>query len=126
VEDVARATVLLLESGITGERFIATAENLSFRNLFTMMAKAFNKRAPYKEATPFLAAVAWRLEKLKSLFTGRAPLLTRETAGLANTKTCFDNSKILHAFNGFSFTPLEISVRDACTRYFSMPAEYRK
>jgi nucleoside-diphosphate-sugar epimerase len=117
VKDVARAAVLLMETDISNERFIVNGDNWSFKKLFDCMADAFGKKRPSKEATPFLSAIAWRTEKLKSLFNGKAPLLTRETARIALTSTYFNNSKILSALPGFAFTSLKDCVGEACAKY---------
>jgi len=61
--------------------------------------------------------LAWRLEKFKTVFTGKKSLLTRESARLAQTKTYFDNSKVLKALPGFSFTALDQTIQDACKKY---------
>jgi dihydroflavonol-4-reductase len=117
VEDVARAALLLMQSGISNERFIVNGDNWSFRKLFNTMAFAFNKKPPHREATPLLAAIAWRVEKVKSLFTDRPSLLTKESARIAASTTFFDNSKILNALPGFGFTPLEETITMACNQY---------
>lgn len=117
VEDVARTAVMLLESTISNERYIVNGDNWSFRQLFNTIADGFNKKYPSKEATPFLAGIAWRMEKLKSVFTGKPSLLTKESARIAQTKTYFDNSKLLKALPGFSFTPLQESINHACNKY---------
>jgi dihydroflavonol-4-reductase len=117
IEDAARAAVLLMESNIRDERFIVTGDNWSFRKLFNSIADEFGKKHPHKKATPFLAAVAWRLEKIKSIFTGGNPLLTRETARVAHTSSFFKNEKILKALPGFSFTPLQQTISKACKKY---------
>ncbi|MBC7872964.1 MAG: NAD-dependent epimerase/dehydratase family protein [Ferruginibacter sp.] len=117
VEDVARVTVLLMESSINEERFIVNGDTWSFKKLQDTMADAFGKKRPHKKTTPFLMAVAWRLEKLKSLFTGKKPLLTKESARVAQSQTWFENDKILNALPGFSFTPLEKTITKACELY---------
>lgn len=117
VEDVARAIVLLMESDISNERFIINGDNWTFRQLFNAIASAFGKKQPHREATPALAAIAWRIEKVKSLFSGTPPLLTKETARVAQTATYFDNSKIRSALPGFAFTPLDECVKNACNHY---------
>ena len=122
VTDVADAIVALLESDVTGQRFILSGDNWSFRQLFNSIATAFGKKHPHREATPFLGSIAWRLEKIKSLFSGRRPLLTRESARVAQSKTFFDNSKILQQLPGFRFTPLEETIRKACGEYLSNSA----
>jgi dihydroflavonol-4-reductase len=116
VEDVARATVLLMESGTEAERYIVNGDNWSFRQLFDTIAENFNKRKPRRNATPLLGQLAWRLEAVKSWF-GSNPVVTKQSALVAQSRTYFDNSKILKALPGFSFTPLEDSVRKACRRY---------
>jgi len=120
IEDAARAIVLLMESDIREERFIITGENWSFRKLFNAIADEFGKKHPSKKATPFLASIAWRLEKIKNIFSGNHPLLTRETARVAHTSSFFKNDKILKALPGFSFTPLQQSIHKACKEYTEM------
>jgi dihydroflavonol-4-reductase len=117
VTDVAVAAIRLLESGISGERFLLNTANWSFREVFNCIADAFGKKHPGLRATPRLAAIAWRIEKVKSMFTGRPPLLTKETAKLALATSRFDNSKVGNALPGFTFTPLETCIGDACNHY---------
>jgi len=117
VEDIARSSVLLLESDISSERFLVSSDNWSFHRLFNAIADGFSKKHPWREATPFLGGLAWRLEKLKSWFTGRPSVLTRETAKIANSSTRFDNSKILHHLPGFQFTPIQESISRICHSY---------
>jgi dihydroflavonol-4-reductase len=119
VEDVARATVLLMASDIENQRFILNGDNWSFRQLFNTIADGFNKKQPHKEATPFLAEIAWRLEKIKASLTRKSPLLTKESARVAQTRTFFDNSKVLQMLNGFQFSPLEKTIGTACNRYLT-------
>jgi nucleoside-diphosphate-sugar epimerase len=117
IEDVARATVLSMESNISEERFIVNGDNWSFQKLFNAIADCFKKRHPYKEATPFLAGLAWRMERIKSFFKGDKPMLTKENARVAQSKTYFDNNKILKALPQFSFTPLQNTIEKACKKY---------
>jgi dihydroflavonol-4-reductase len=117
VEDVAKATVLLMESNYSGERFIATSDNWSFQQLLNTMADRFGKKRPHKKATPWIGSIAWRVEKVKSLVSGQKPLLTRQSALVAQSKTHFDNSKLLKALPSFSFMPLTQTIDNACERY---------
>lgn len=110
VHDVVRAMLLLMNSDIEDEKYILSADNISFKDLFTMIAQAFNKKPPHKKVTPFLAELVWRLEAVKGKLTGKDPLLTKETAKTAQAKVYFDNSKLLNEFPQFSYTPLNNSV----------------
>jgi len=114
VADVVNAMILLMESNISAERFILSAENLSYREVFTQMAKNFGKKPPHKKVTPLLSAIVWRLEAIKAMFTGKDPLLTKETARTAAAKVQFDNQKLKRFFLNFQYTPVHVSLKRIC------------
>ncbi|WP_028787216.1 SDR family NAD(P)-dependent oxidoreductase [Terrimonas ferruginea] len=117
VQDVARATVAMLQNDITESRFIVNGDNWPFKKLLETIADGFNRRRPHRQTTPLLAAIAWRMEKVKSFFSGHKPLLTKESARVAHSKTRFNNQKILNTLPGFQFTPLERAISEACEQY---------
>ena len=117
VEDVAKAVIHCMESDISEQRFIINGDTWSFKKLQDTIADNFKKKRPGRKTTPFLLAIAWRLEKVKSLLTGKKPLLTKESARVAQSQTFFENDKILKALPGFSFTPLEETIENACKKY---------
>ena len=117
VEDVAEATVRLLDSDINNHRFIISSENISFQDLFNGIADNFRKRKPHREATKLLGSIAWRWEMLKSFFTLKKPLLTRETAKVAHCQTQFDNQALLNTLPLFTFTPLQSVIKNTCEKY---------
>ena len=114
VRDVVDIMIALMQSPITSERFIISAHNASYRQLFDMIADAFKKRRPYKEVTPFLAKLVSSLEAFKSSITGKKPLITRETAATAQAKVVFNNSKLFQFLPGFQYLPLQQTVTDTC------------
>jgi dihydroflavonol-4-reductase len=109
-----------MESDYNEERYIINSENWVFRKLQDAIANEFRKRRPRFGTTKFLMHIAWRLEKIKSLFTKKRPLLTRESARVAYSKTYFENDKILKALPGFSFTPLQESIQKSCEKYLAL------
>lgn len=117
IEDVARAIVLLMASDMSEQRFIINGDNWSFQQLFNTIADGFSKRHPRFRATPFLGSVARRIENIKTIFSGKKPLLTKESARVAHSSTYFSNDKILAALPGFSFTPLQESIQKSCRKY---------
>jgi dihydroflavonol-4-reductase len=114
VQDVANAMIQLMQSDISSEKFIISAENATYQSVLNMIAKAFNKKAPHKKVTPFLAAITWRLEAIKSKFTGLSPLITKETAVTSLAEVKFDNSKLLKFLPAFRYTSLEKTIVDTC------------
>jgi len=117
VEDVAEATVQLLFSHMTQRRYIINAENRSFQQLFNTIADGFHKKYPHREATKTMGEIAWRMERLKEIFTGKKALLTKETAKVAHSKTSFDNAALLKELPNFQFNPLEKVIKTACEKY---------
>ena len=117
IEDVAKVAVILLGNNISEQRFIINADNWSFQKLFNAIADGFGKKRPDRRATPGLINFILKLEKMKSMFAGSKPLLTKESAEVANSHTYFQNDKLLRALPGFSFTPLQESIAKACKKY---------
>ncbi len=114
VKDVVSAMVLLMNSSINGERFILSGHNAYYKDIFGLIAAAFHKKPPHKKVTPLLAAIVWRLEAIKAFFSGKDPLLTKETSKTARAKVSFDNSKFLNQFPNFSYAPLAESIHRIC------------
>jgi dihydroflavonol-4-reductase len=117
VHDVANVMIRLMESDIKGQRFILSAENYGYRELFTDMANLMGKKPPHIAVKPWLAEIVWRMESLKGKLTGKKALLTKETARTAQMKVYYNNRKVLDAFPGFEFTPLKTVLARMCTVY---------
>ncbi len=93
VRDVAQSMILLAKSSITNERYIINGVNMKFKDFFEEISVLMNKPLPSRKVTPFLGAMAWRLEKIRSFFTGKAPLLTKETVRTASLSYQYSNEK---------------------------------
>jgi len=110
VADVVQIMQLLMESDVAEERFIVTAENRPFKDVFTMMAGALGKRPPRYYAGPFISGMAWRLGALKHKITGAPMVITRETAKTAHSSSCYDNRKLLETLPSFAYRPLSETI----------------
>lgn len=116
VRDVVSAMVKLMESDIKNERFILNSDNVSYKRLFELMAKAYQKPGPKYKVGAFPASFAWRAERVRSWITRKSPLLTRETARTASNKHYYSAEKIRRTLN-FEFRPIEETVADHCRNY---------
>ncbi|NCI45093.1 NAD-dependent epimerase/dehydratase family protein [Sediminibacterium soli] len=115
VLDAVNAMVLLMRTkNIISERFILCGVNMSYAELFDRIADIFHKKPPHKKVTPFIAALVWRWEAVKSWFTGHDPLLTRETARTAAAKIVIDNRKLQRYFVNFQYQPIGQSLKRIC------------
>lgn len=110
VKDVVLSMRKLMESDISGERFIVSAENLSYKEVFTLIANALNVKAPSVKATPFLAGMAWRMDAFRSIF-GFKRVITREMAVSGMNVSRFSNKKIKES-TGIDFEPIHSVVEN--------------
>ncbi len=113
VRDVSRAMIQLMQSDIHSRRFILSAENIGYKELFEMIAKGLSVKPPAYRAGSILSGISWRTLKLISMFSSKSPLITKETAKSANTFYSYTSKRISEEL-GFTFIPVEQSIKDTC------------
>ncbi|MCF8224581.1 MAG: NAD-dependent epimerase/dehydratase family protein [Bacteroidales bacterium] len=117
VWDVVRAMRLLMDSGISGERFLVTSENLSYKEVFDRVADALGRRRPGIEGTFLMTELAWRLDWFKSKFLGIGEhTFTSERVRAARNVVRFDNSKIKEV-TGMEFEGIDSVIRKVADHY---------
>lgn len=104
--DVAESMILLMESDIENERFVLNERDLSFKELFTLIAKSLDKKPPKWAATKLMMQMAHIASQSLALITGKEPLITRSTIRSAFGKKYYSSEKLIKALN-FTFTPIE-------------------
>lgn len=122
VQDVVSAILLLMDEKnfekTHNQRYLLSAENLSFKDFFTQVASALNVPPPSIKAGKLLLAIAWRLIALVSFFTGKQVQISRETTASATNVTLFDGSKITRQL-GFIYKPLSTAIQQTAKIYRS-------
>lgn len=116
VKDVAHVCRLTLESELSGERYLLSAENINYQELFNSMADELGKKRPSIKATPALMKVVACACMGTSLLTGKEPQITFSIARSAWSKMYYDGSKIEKLLN-FKYTPISETIRFACDCY---------
>ncbi|GAA4398812.1 NAD-dependent epimerase/dehydratase family protein [Nibrella viscosa] len=114
VKDVAEAVYKLMQTEIVNERFILNADTLPYKELLERMARAMGKRPPGVRVSPAVANILWRIEAVRSWLTGKAPLITKETARSASQSYRFDNRKLMQMLD-FHYRPLDETLRRVAT-----------
>jgi nucleoside-diphosphate-sugar epimerase len=117
VKDVVHILWELMQSDTAAERFIVSAGDFSYREIFTMMAEALHKKPPHILATPFLTGLLWRWNALKKAITGKTVTITKETARNAQKISRYDNSKLLRFLPSFSYTPVADTIKRIAVAY---------
>lgn len=110
VQDVARAAVMLMNSDVSSERFILNGINISYKDLFFKIAKAFNKKPPHKEVTIFLSELIWRIKYLQEKFTGKPSILNKRTARTAMAEVKYSSEKWKEYFPDFNYTDIDETI----------------
>ncbi|RLD58683.1 MAG: hypothetical protein DRJ05_07610 [Bacteroidetes bacterium] len=116
VRDVAKTMIALLEKEVVGQRFIISANNIGYKQIFDWIATYFDKPGPKYPAGQWMSEIAWRVFHIRKLITNKKPLITKETARTANKKYLYSNKKILDTID-FQFLPLQESVKDSCSLF---------
>ncbi|MCC8424092.1 NAD-dependent epimerase/dehydratase family protein [Mucilaginibacter sp. UR6-11] len=115
VEDVAKCMIALMESNLTEERYIISAENRNYQQLTAEIARGFHIKPPATLAKPWMMEIAWRGAALLGFITGRPPALDKIAARSATQIRDFDNSKI-KAATGIEFKPVSQTIAAVCER----------
>ena len=116
VRDVVKSMVLLMNSPVSNERFIISAENLSYKQVFWMIADSMGVRKPYIPIPELASYPVSGILKIMSLIRPGKSAITPETLHSAFSKVYLDNKKIREA-TGISFIPISQSVADTSRIY---------
>jgi len=111
VKEVARAHIAAAERGGNGENYILGGEEISFEELFTLMAKAIGVTLNARVApVPMLKGIA-RLQTGLARFTGRPPDLTPEMVALLCSRIRCSDEKAVREL-GFKKVPVQTCIDD--------------
>ncbi|WP_084239691.1 NAD-dependent epimerase/dehydratase family protein [Pedobacter africanus] len=113
VADVAKSMMALMDSPATAERFTISSENYHYKQFFGEIARGYGVKSPAREAKPWMLAIAWRVAKLGTLFTGKPASLTSDAARSSLNESLYSNEKIKAAI-GITFKPLKQSIEEIC------------
>jgi dihydroflavonol-4-reductase len=114
VGDAVAGTILAMEKGRRGERYILGGENLTYRELFGRALSLMGRRPLLLPLSQPAAVVAgWALEAA-SFATRREPMLTASMARMAFAGHYYDSSKAIREL-GLPHTPIEQALAEALT-----------
>lgn len=116
VEDVVKAMIQLMKSEFKNERYILVSENVSFKDVFFQIADGFGKKRPSIKVTKLMSSIGWRLEKIKSVLTGKEPVLTKQSSKSIHNKHYYSSEKIKKALN-FKFESISETIKTVCKLY---------
>lgn len=113
VTDVASCVVELTNKQLVNQKYLLVGENLKFKHFFETIANELNKPKATIEAKSFMANIAWRLEKIRCMFSNNEPVITKESAQIALSVENYSNKKIVAVLD-FNFTPINEIIKTTC------------
>jgi nucleoside-diphosphate-sugar epimerase len=125
VKDVTKAMIALMDSNIQSERFLLASETLSYKELFSSIAKSIQVKAPYKHATKVMTGLAYRFEKLRSGLLHKEPKMTKQTHKIAHKSDIYLGSKITERLK-FSYTPIRETLSFIGNCYLQSQSSHQK
>jgi nucleoside-diphosphate-sugar epimerase len=105
--DVAGACLALAESGIRGERFILSAENISYKDAMGAIAYSVGAKPPTKIVKWWMINLVVFMFAALEFFTGRKSMANKTSMRMAQLKTKYDGSKILRALEGWEYESVQ-------------------
>ena len=99
VMDVVKIMHLLMQSDVSGEKFIVISKNKTYQDLVFKIADKLNVKRPQYNASKLLTGFGWKLDWFLSIFFGKKRLLTKDLAYSLHTTDLYSNKKILEKLN---------------------------
>ncbi len=117
VGDVVEAMILLMESSLSGERFLLSEGNYTYSEMMENISEALGTPVKMKYIGQGMLRFLARLDCFRELLTGKR-ILTAEQAVAAFHTSMFSSSKIRKELN-FKFTPMTKVVQQVAEHYRS-------
>ena len=113
VEDVAKIMIQLMESDIQTDRFIINSENMTYRDLFTSIARGYGLTPPGIKLNPWILRTAFLASSIAKAVIGKEYGITKEILNSAFKTPKYSNRKITKALN-IRFRPIGESITVIC------------
>jgi len=94
IEDVAKASILLMESELVNEQFILSAENLKYQTVLEKLNPILKKKKLFSRTNSLKVNLIWRINKMKSVIFNSKPFLSEEIYGFDGKDFEIDGRKI--------------------------------
>ena len=106
INDVVYLMFHLMESNITNERFILVAENWSYKKIYEMTLKKYNKKIKLFPLPKSIFYLAWIIEKTISFFGFKKRFLSKALIRSLYEDKQINGNKIKSKIS-FSYSPIE-------------------
>ncbi len=116
VYDVIRMMVGLMDSNISGERFLCVSENLSYQDVLGLLTKNLEIKAPSKELQLWQLETFRLFDWIRHLISKSTRKLTKNTIWSFRNRQFYNAAKIRQHLN-FKFEPIAKSIAYSSTKF---------
>ncbi|MBX2900995.1 MAG: NAD-dependent epimerase/dehydratase family protein [Cyclobacteriaceae bacterium] len=116
VRDVVRVIEKLLHQPTANRQYIVSAGHVPVKNLFELIARQLNCKAPSVRLTPRLARWVARAEMVRSWIRNSEPFITQQSIKLARHNFYYDSGKVQRELQ-IDFHTLEETIAWCCQQY---------
>ena len=124
VRDVAKLASLAITKEVTGQRYIISAENRTYKDYFAFTCKELDRKIPHRPLTKIWRSLAWRSSGIYAAISRKSQLVTSQNMAASASSTKYDNQKSINDF-GYSYTMIEKTWLDAAQSYKKAKIESR-
>ncbi len=117
VFDVVKIMSLLMESEITGERFIISAETLSFREVLNKIADAMKLSRPSIYAKPWVTTLAWKFDWILANFLQQERKISHDNARALHAEISYSGEKLQKAID-FKFQMIKETIQEIVAKKY--------
>ncbi len=112
VRDAARVHLLAAQKGTAGQRYLATAHNLSTKDLVLTIDRVTGRKRRVIKLPVAVARAVARAMEARALKTGKPPMLARDMFEYTLRASYYDNRKSKDEL-GATYRPVEQTIEDA-------------
>ncbi|MFZ4436112.1 MAG: NAD-dependent epimerase/dehydratase family protein [Flavobacterium psychrophilum] len=116
VTDVVHTMIQLMESAISGERYILISENKTYEAVLKEIAQAMNSSIRWMAIRKWMVSLAWRLDALAGILLGKKRVLSKQLAQTLFESTSYTSEKIKKEL-GMAFSPINQVIQETASAY---------
>lgn len=116
VSDVVQPMIQLMESTVSGERYILVSENKTYEAVLKEIAQTMNISMRWIAIHKWMIAIAWRVEALVGIIFGKKRRLSKQLAQTLFDSTQYSSAKISKEL-GIRFSPVSQVIQEIASVY---------
>jgi dihydroflavonol-4-reductase len=116
ITDVVQPMIQLMESTVSGERYILVSENKSYEAVLKEIGHEMNISMRWIAIRKWMIGVAWRAEALAGIIFGKKRGLSKQLAQTLFDSTQYSSAKISKEL-GISFNPISQVIQEIASVY---------